>query len=124
MKKSLFCLLLASTAFSAEMRSWTDARGNATQALLRGFDGGDVLLQNAEGKTLRVPIKNLSVDDQSYVALNISTLIDPSAKAPSAPVASSVPVMAKATWPDTAPVAGLYTGCVRWLLPLAVLPSM
>ena len=102
MKKSLFCLLLASTAFSAETRSWTDAQGNQTQAVLRGFDGGDVLLQNAAGKTLRVPLKNLSADDQGYIALNISTLIDPSAATiATTPVPASVPVMAKMTWPTT-----------------------
>lgn len=100
MKKSLFCLLLASTAFSADVRPWTDARGNQTQAVLRGFDGGDVLLQNAEGKTLRVPIKNLSADDQGHVVLHISTLIDPSASPiSSTPLPVSVPVMARTTWP-------------------------
>jgi hypothetical protein len=106
MKKSLFCLLMATTAFPAETRSWTDAQGNQTQAVLRGFDGGDVLLQNAAGKTLRVPLKNLSADDQGYIALNISTLIDPSAATISTtPVPASVPVMAKTTWPTmlTAP---------------------
>ena len=102
MKKCLFCLWMAATAFSAETRSWTDAQGNQTQAVLRGFDGGDVLLQNAAGKTLRVPVKNLSEDDQRYVVLNISTLIDASATPLSTvPVPASVPVMAKATWPAT-----------------------
>lgn len=102
MKKCLFCLWMATAAFSAETRSWTDAQGNQTQAVLRGFDGGDVLLQNAAGKTLRVPVKNLSEDDQRYVVLNISTLIDASATPLStAPVPASVPVMAKATWPAT-----------------------
>ncbi|MBK8036050.1 MAG: hypothetical protein IPK22_02790 [Verrucomicrobiaceae bacterium] len=101
MRTSLFCLLLASAAFSAEMRPWTDAQGNQTQAVLRGFDGGEVLLQNAAGKTLRVPIKNLSADDQSYVVLNITTLVDPSFAAPKVAPAAVGPILTKSSWPAT-----------------------
>lgn len=104
MKKLLFCLLLATAAFSAETRSWTDAQGNQTQAVLRGFDGGEVLLQTAAGKTLRVPLKNLSAEDQSYVVLNITSLVDPSFSAPagsSVAAAAPAPILTKATWPST-----------------------
>lgn len=101
MKTSLFCLLLITTAFSAEPRPWTDAQGNQTQATLRGFDGGDVLLQTAAGKTLRVPIKNLSADDQSYVVLNITSLVDPAFSAPATSAAPAAPILSKATWPGT-----------------------
>lgn len=102
MRTILLWLLLGTAACAVETRAWTDAQGNRTQAVLRGFDGGDVLLQTADGKTIRVPIKNLSADDQSFVVLNITSLVDSSSPNPGAsPVSPTTQVLAKASWPRT-----------------------
>ncbi len=100
-KKSIFFLVLASTVVSAETRTWTDGNGNLTRAVLRGFDGGDVLLQNADGKTVRVAMKNLSVNDQSYVVLAISKLLDQSSASLGTLPTKPLAVFSKKSWPST-----------------------
>jgi len=115
-------LLMASvmTSFAAEPRQWTDAQGNQTLAVLRGFEAGQVILQNAAGKTLRVALANLSADDRSYVVLNINSIFDPTYTAPiaapttsgapqvaatpaasTAPTPPAAPILTKSTWPAT-----------------------
>lgn len=103
---SAFTLLLAFTSLAqaqvAQTRTWTDARGNQTQAALRGFEGGQVVLQTAEGKTLRVPIGNFSADDQSFVALNVAALVEPSLALPLASAGKSSPAAAVSPAPVAA----------------------
>jgi hypothetical protein len=106
-KKSIFFLVLASTVVSAETRTWTDGNGNLTRAVLRGFDGGDVLLQNADGKTVRVAMKNLSVNDQSYVVLAISKLLDQSSASLGTLPTKPLAVFSKKSWPSTLNVVGV-----------------
>ncbi|MBL9132147.1 MAG: hypothetical protein JNG86_13170 [Verrucomicrobiaceae bacterium] len=117
---TLFFLLTAALhAQATKSRTWTDARGNQTQAALRGFEAGQVILQADAGKTIRVPIANFSADDQSFVVLHIAEIVDPSAALPviaaggktpasgsavvSAPVTPLKPmqVLSKPTWPQT-----------------------
>lgn len=49
-------------------RTWTSAGGQHTMdAKLVGLAGGDALLENAEGRRVRVPLEKLSEADQQYI---------------------------------------------------------
>jgi len=55
-------------ASAAEMRTWTSTSGSKIEAKLAGVAGNLVTLENAEGRTMRVQLHQLSVADQVYVA--------------------------------------------------------
>ncbi len=60
--------LANSPLFAEEMRQWSDASGKfkVTAKLVEVRDG-TVLLQNVEGKTMKIPIARLSEADQAYL---------------------------------------------------------
>lgn len=71
-------LLTAIITFSAhaEMRTWTDLRGNTIQAEMLENMHGNVTLQMESGKETHIKISNLSADDQKYVIKNSPPKID------------------------------------------------
>lgn len=60
----------------AEMRTWTDSRGNTIQAELLENMNGEVTLQREDGREAHISISNLSADDQKYVLVNSPPKID------------------------------------------------
>ena len=51
-----------------EVRTWTDSTGKFTvEAKFRGVINGNVRLEKADGKTLSIPIKQLSKRDQEWM---------------------------------------------------------
>jgi hypothetical protein len=63
-------LLLAAAAVAvAEMRTWTfEGSGRTMEGEVAGFRGKDVTLKGVDGKTVSVPIANLSWGDRTYLA--------------------------------------------------------
>lgn len=62
-------LALASIT-NAELRDWHDQAGNSFHAQYKILFGRDqVILQDTKGKTLKVKIRKLSKEDQSYIQL-------------------------------------------------------
>ncbi|MCB1278394.1 DUF1549 domain-containing protein [Prosthecobacter sp.] len=60
----LVAVLFASSAF-AELRTWTDTKGRQVTASFIGLDGGDIILQTADGASHKFPLTNLSAEDQA-----------------------------------------------------------
>ena len=60
-------LCLCATAH-AEMRIWTDKKGNTVEAEYVKMYGSKVVLKTADGKPLRVPADGLCDDDHEYLA--------------------------------------------------------
>jgi uncharacterized membrane-anchored protein len=60
-------LLMAFLCVSVQARQWTDSRGRKVEAELISFDGKNVTLKTASGKTSTFPVTNLSVQDQDHV---------------------------------------------------------
>ena len=55
-------------AEKAKWRTWTDSTGKFTmEAKFRGVIAGKVRLEKADGKTLSIPIKQLSKEDQEWI---------------------------------------------------------
>jgi len=53
----------------AEMRIWTRLNGDAVEAGYLTMIGGKVVLKTAGGKHLKIPFKELSSEDQTYIEL-------------------------------------------------------
>ncbi|WP_372796092.1 SHD1 domain-containing protein [Pontiella sp.] len=66
---TLFSLMLSS-AVHAQMRTWTDVRGNTIEAELVENMNGQVTLMLADGNETHISISNLSADDQKFVLVN------------------------------------------------------
>jgi hypothetical protein len=62
--------ILLSSAAQAEMRTWTDSRGNTIEAELLENMNGEVTLQREDGREAHISISNLSGNDQKYVLVN------------------------------------------------------
>ena len=60
-----FCILLSTNVWA---KTWTSANGRHTiEADLVRVDGKNVVLKNAKGKQIRLPLSKLSPEDQQYV---------------------------------------------------------
>ncbi|MDF7825817.1 SHD1 domain-containing protein [Pontiellaceae bacterium B12227] len=66
---AMLSTLLTSIA-EAELRTWTDSRGNTIEAELLENMNGQVTLKKADGNETHISISNLSADDQKYVLVN------------------------------------------------------
>jgi len=66
MKSLLVAAAVLATASAAYPRTWTDSRGNQIEAEFVRVIEGDVVLSMG-GRVLRVPLSNLSAEDQQYV---------------------------------------------------------
>lgn len=62
--------ILLSPAAHAELRTWTDSRGNTIEAELLENMNGAVTLQREDGREAHISISNLSANDQKYVLVN------------------------------------------------------
>lgn len=62
-------ILLAHSA-AAEMRTWTDVRGNKIEAEMLENMNGQITLVRAKGGEAHISISNLSAADQKYVLVN------------------------------------------------------
>ena len=63
----LFCFSLNGTVSAAEMRTWTNLKGQKIKAQLLDVDGDYVRLRLENGRDSRVPRKTLSIGDQKYL---------------------------------------------------------
>jgi hypothetical protein len=62
-------LLSASVVMAAEMRTWTFTQsGKTMEAEVAGFSGDAVMLKDADGQTVSVPIAYLTQSDRDYLA--------------------------------------------------------
>ena len=60
-------IFLLSVRGWSEYRIWTSAAGRSIEAEFLNQMGGDVCLKRRDGRTLKVPVKKLSVADQKYI---------------------------------------------------------
>jgi hypothetical protein len=72
MKNILFLLclsaMLPATTWAEEaMRTWTSTSGKTIEARFQASKGKKVLLENADGWAMSVPIAGLSAEDQAYI---------------------------------------------------------
>ena len=67
MSTLLLAVATCATAFSGETRTWTDKTGNSITAELIAVQDGNVVLRQADGSQLTVPIKQLSPADREFV---------------------------------------------------------
>jgi hypothetical protein len=63
---SLFVTALFAASAFAEIRTWTDTKGRQVNASFIGLDGGDIMLQTADGGMHKFPLTNLSAEDQAF----------------------------------------------------------
>jgi hypothetical protein len=70
-------LLACATFLPAEVREFRDAKGRTLKAELVKARGTNVVIRNAEGKEVPVPLKNFSRDDITYICRWIAA--DPAA---------------------------------------------
>ena len=65
----MLTIAVVATVESAEMRTWTAAKGgySAEAELVELTDDGTVVLKSKTGKVVRVPLDRLSSADQQYV---------------------------------------------------------
>ncbi|MDF7799372.1 SHD1 domain-containing protein [Pontiellaceae bacterium B1224] len=78
MKKYLvaLCVLMGLTfSVSAEMRIWSDKKGNTIEAEYVSVIGSKVVLKTPEGKTLKVTMSGLSAADKKFLASSIPPTI-------------------------------------------------
>ncbi len=68
--------MLFSASVGAEMRTWTDSRGNKIQAELLENMHGNVTLMRDNGKEAHISISDLSATDQKYILKNSPPKID------------------------------------------------
>ena len=73
--------LLVSLQATAELRTWTDSRGNTIEAELIENMHGEITLQKVDGKESHIDISDLSANDQKYVLKNSPPKIDISVSA-------------------------------------------
>ena len=67
-------LLLATPLLAAEPRSWTSLDGNTITAEMLSFDGKQVALKLADGRTVNVPIARLIPLDQGFIRAQPATI--------------------------------------------------
>ena len=72
----LIVLAIGEVAARAEMRMWTDKKGNSIEADFVNIVAGKVILKTPAGKQLKVPQSGLSNADQIYLANAIPPKID------------------------------------------------
>ena len=60
-------LFFVGLSYSAEMRTWTNLKGQQIKAQLVAVDGEYVLLRLENGRDSRIPRKTLSVGDQKFL---------------------------------------------------------
>lgn len=65
---TLLLLLAGTFAGLAETRTWTDTQGRKLEAAYTGREEGKVLLTDASGRLLAVPLEKLSAEDQKWLA--------------------------------------------------------
>lgn len=78
MKKSISIILILigiSTWAQAEMRIWSDKKGNTIEAEFVSVIGSKVVLKTPEGKTLKVTMSGLSAADKKFLASSIPPTI-------------------------------------------------
>jgi hypothetical protein len=63
----LFVLACGTQILQAEMRLWTDKKGNTLEAEFVKLMPGKVVLKTPTGKLFKVPQSGLSADDQTYL---------------------------------------------------------
>ncbi len=69
-------MTVAGTTARAEMRMWTDKKGNSIEAEFVKIFSGKVILKLANGKQVKVPQSGLSKKDLEYLASAIPPKID------------------------------------------------
>jgi hypothetical protein len=62
---SLIITLLFTGSAVAEVRTWTDTSGRQVNATFLGLEGGNIVLQVADGSTHTFPLTKLSAEDQA-----------------------------------------------------------
>ena len=67
---------LLCAAAQAELRTWTDSRGNKIEAELLENMNGEVTLLREDGREAHISISNLSANDQKYGLVNRPPKID------------------------------------------------
>jgi len=72
----LIALAIGEVAARAEMRMWTDKKGNSIEAEFVKIIAGKVILKTPAGKQLKVPQSGLSSADQTYLANAVPPKID------------------------------------------------
>jgi len=72
----LIALAAMELAAWAEMRIWTDKKGNSIEAEFVNFFSSKVVLKTAAGKQFKVPISGLSAEDQKYLKNVVPPTID------------------------------------------------
>lgn len=68
--------VLLCSAAQAELRTWTDSRGNTIEAELLENMNGTVTLAREDGQETHISISNLSAQDQKFVLVNTPPKID------------------------------------------------
>lgn len=77
MKRIVFLVLCAGVFVSlSQARVWTSNKGDTIDAEYVKMFGNKVVLKTNEGKTLKVPVAGLCVDDRKYLASIIPPKID------------------------------------------------
>jgi hypothetical protein len=78
MKKyiAVICVLMGlAFSVSAEMRIWSDKKGNTIEAEFVSIMGSKAVLKTPEGKTLKVPVSGLCAADKKFLASSIPPTI-------------------------------------------------
>jgi len=63
----LFLFFFLSVNFLTFGRTWVDSNGSKMEAEIIKLEGDQVLLKKPNGKTFKIPYKNLSKNDQAFV---------------------------------------------------------
>lgn len=72
----ILTLLIGQSALWAEMRTWTDKKGNSIEAEFVNLIGGKVILKTAAEKQVKVPASGLSSADQEFLKNAIPPIIE------------------------------------------------
>lgn len=94
-------LFLSGTAVVASARTWTSAKGTKVEAELAEVRGATVILRAADGRTLTIPILQLSAEDQAFVRESAGGTNAPAASPPPATLTPPAPPVSPA--PDKIP---------------------
>ncbi len=72
----MIVLAIGAMGTFAEMRTWTDKKGNSIEAEFVSIFSGKVVLKTASGKQVKVPQSGLSAKDQKYLENAIPPTIE------------------------------------------------
>ena len=61
------CVMIPGAADAAEMRTWTNLKGQKLKAQLLSADNENVRLRLDSGRDVTVPRKTLSIGDQQFI---------------------------------------------------------